>query len=296
MARFREITPKDVSRVANEFYRVAEKGRFLPASPQTKVEYLRKILTRALGDERASEMLDGLVARRPESALEQLKWHDPKTIADFLIGEHPQVIAVILSNLGEAPLAHAVIGALPVPMQQDILTRFARLREIPQEWLDEIEATLGKEITAPAQRSSTQPVGEVRMAEVLESADKPVEDALIKHLERRNPDLAERIRKRLFSFPDLLKIDNYGIQLVLQRISGDDLVQALKLSDEMLKRHFLRNMAADSAEQVEQAILALGPTPISRIEAAQKRIAGIARGLIESGEIFPLKRRKSPPT
>lgn len=295
MAHYSEVTPQDVDRVANEFYLIAERGRFLPGPPTTKVEYLRKILGRAIGEERAGEMVDGLVARKADGPLEQLKWHDPNTIAGFLADEHPQVIAVILANMGDPPLARSVIEALPGAMQQDIFTRLARLRSIPDEWLEEIEASLSEEMAAPRPTAGGGEGGEQRVAEVLGAAEAPVEEALIEHLQRRNPELAERIRQRLFAFSDLLKIDNYGIQLVLKRISGRDLVLALKLADEPVKRHLLRNMAAQSAERFEQAVASLGPTPVAQIEAAQKRIARTARILIEGGEIFPLERRRKSP-
>ncbi len=119
-----------------------------------------------------------------------------------------------------------------------------------------------------------------------------MEDALIEQLREKNPELAERIERRIFAFSDLLKIDNYGIQLVLKRTPGQDLVLALKLADEPVTRHLLRNMSGDSAARVQQAVDGLGPIPVTRIEAAQRRMANTARILIEKGEIYPLERRR----
>ena len=291
MARFQHVTPKDVDRVMNEFYLVAEKGRFLPAPPETKVEYLKKILARAVGEEQASRTVQGLVERKPENSFEQLRWHDPQTIASFLAGEHPQVIAVILANLGDPALAQAVMAALPEDMQKDVLTRYARIRTIPDEWLVEIEASLGEDLAASRARPAAAPPGEQRVAMVLGAASQPMEDLLIQHLRAKNPELADRISRRIFSFADLIKIDNYGIQLILKRTPGDDLVLALKLADEPLSRHLMRNMSDEAARKIQEAIDGLGPTPVTRIEAAQKRIANSARVLIESGEIYPLERR-----
>lgn len=291
MTQFEQVTPDDLDRVASEFYLVAEKARFLPENPTTKTEFLRKILGKALGGEKADEMVSGLVENRPDSRLEQLKWHNPRTIANFIADEHPQVIAVILANLGDPALAQEVMEELPPEMQMDVLTRYARLKDIPQEWLDEIEASLSEEMPL-ARPPEKDEMGVEKMADVLEAADKPVEESLIAHLATRNPELAERIKKRLFQFSDLLKIDNYGIQLVLRNTSGEDLVVALKLADEALKSHLLRNLSTNSAENVEESLQSLGPLPVSRIEAAQKRLAQTARVLIEKGEIFPLERKK----
>lgn len=291
MTRFQHVTPGDVDRVMNEYYLVAEKGRFLPAPPETKIEYLKKILARAVGEEQAAQTVQGLVERKPESPFEELRWHDPQTIANFLAGEHPQVIAVILANMGDPTLAQAVIAALPEDMHKDILTRYAQIRSIPGEWLEEIETSLGQDMAASRTRPAPASVGEQRVVNMLGSTPQPMEDMLIEHLRAKNPELAERIGRRIFSFADLIKIDNYGIQLILKRTPGDDLVLALKIADEPLSRHLMRNMSDDAARKIQEAIDGLGPTPVTRIEAAQKRIANTARVLIESGEIYPLERR-----
>ena len=294
MTDFVQVTPQDLDRVANEFYLVAEKARILPGSPTTKTEYLRKILGKALGEDKADQVVGGLVKDRPKSRLEQLKWHDPKTIADFISEEHPQVIAVILSNLGDSQLAQSVMSELPGNMQMDVLTRFARIRDIPQEWLDEIESSLVEEMGSAELKDQPEEDAVGRVADVLEAADKPAEESLIRHLAERDPELAGKIRDRMFQFEDVIKIDNYGIQLILKAITGEDLVLALKLADESLQRHFIRNLSTESAQRVEEALQSLGALPIARVETAQKRIASVARSLIEKGEIFPLQRSKKP--
>jgi flagellar motor switch protein FliG len=244
-----------------------------------------------VGEEQASHTVQGLVERKPQSPFEELRWHDPQTIASFLAGEHPQVIAVILANLGDPALAQGIIAALPETMHKDILTRYAQIRTIPDEWLQEIEASLSQDMEASRTRPAPPPAGEQRVTDVLGAAPQPMEDLLIAHLRTRNPELAERIGKRMFSFADLIKIDNYGIQLILKRTPGDDLVLALKIADEPLSRHLLHNMSDEAARKIQEGIDGLGPTPVSRIEAAQKRIANTARVLIESGEVYPLERR-----
>jgi len=292
MTEFSHVGPKDVDRVMNEYYLVAEKGRFLPAPPETKVEYLKNILTRAMGEEQAGRVVEKLVEGRGESALEQLKWHDPHTIAGFLAEEHPQVIAVILANMGDPTLSQQVIAALPESMQKDILTRYAQIRTIPDEWLEEIEASLEMDLAAARPAADGSAIGEAQVARVLGSASAPMEDMLIDHLRSKNPELAERISRRIFSFADLIKLDNYAVQLVLKRTTGKDLVLALKLADEPITRHLLRNMSDDSAAKVQTAVDGLGPVPMAQIEAAQKRIANTARILIEEGKAVPLQRRQ----
>ncbi len=292
MARFQEIRPEDVTRVTNEFYLVAERTRLLPAAPETKVQYLKKVLSRALGEDKSAAIVDGLVNAPSGSALERLRWHDPATIAKYIGEEHPQVIAVILANLGDPALAQSVIAELSDELQSDVINRFARLRSIPDEVLKEIEDSLNEQMN-PAPK--TGGVGSQRVAELLTSAPRRTEQAMMGHLQRQDPALAEEVRSQMFEFGDFLKVDNFGIQKVLARTPGEDLVLALKVADESLRKHFLQNMSPGSAQAVETALDDLGPTPVSQVEAAQKRICTTARELASQGGLQVLERRKPRP-
>jgi flagellar motor switch protein FliG len=289
MGRFNEIRPEDVTRVTNEFYLVAERTRLLPAAPETKVQYLKKVLSRALGEERSSGIVNGLVDAPTGSALERLKWHDPATIAQFIGEEHPQVIAVILANLGDPALAQSVIAELPDAVGADVINRFARLRTVPDEVLKEIEETLNEQMS-PGPRGGT--VGGQRVADLLSSAPRRMEKSLMGALQKQDPALAEAVRSQMFEFEDLMKVDNVGIQKLLARTASEDLVLALKVADDSLRRHFLHNMSPTSAKAVENALEELGPTPVSSVEAAQKRICTTARELADAGGLQVLDRKR----
>jgi len=254
------------------------------------------VLNKALGEEKSAELVDGLIQERPDSALERLKWHDPTTIAEFLADEHPQVIAVILAYLGEPALAQSIIAALPEAMQDDVYARLARVKDVPDDLLQEIEASLHEEMYgAPAQgdgegQESAPAVG--RVADLLNHAEGETESQIMGRIEHQDPELAGQIRKQMFPFEDFIKIDNYGIQKVLQRASGDDLLRALKTADEPLRRHFLRNMSADYAERIQAELGRMGPLKLGDIEESQRRLATIARELAEQGELFILGRQR----
>jgi flagellar motor switch protein FliG len=296
MTRVEEVTPQDVTRVTNEFYRVAERAHFLPQPPETKVEYLKKVLSKAMGDVKAQEVVDGLVKAGSGSALERLKWHDPTTIAAFIGDEHPQVIAVILANLGDAQLARAVLEELPESQQQDIVPRLAKLRTIPADWLEEIEKSLTEQ-SAPSTADPAHDVGPQRVASMLNATSRVTESRWLSHIQRQDPALADRIRDHLFPFEDFIKVDTYGMQKVLAKTPGEDIVLALKLADDGLKNHFLRNLSPQAASTIQQAIDELGPTAVVAIEAAQRRIATIAKEMANKGELFVLERKKpKPPT
>jgi flagellar motor switch protein FliG len=258
------------------------------------VQYLKKVLGKALGEPRAQGIVDGMVKAGTGRALERLKWHDPGTIAAFISEEHPQVIAVILANLGDTRLAQAVLAALPDALQQDLQPRLAKLRTIPTAWLDEIERSLGE--VAPSDSDTEGESGPERVASLLASASSATEKRWLGDIERRSPALAERVRDHLFPFGDLIKVDSYGMQKVLARTPGDDIVLALRVADEDLKRHFLTNLSPQAAASIEQALEELGPTSIALIEAAQRRIATTANEMEQRGELFVLERKKPKPT
>lgn len=291
MARFGDVTPKDVDRVASEFYLIAEKGRFLNTPPETKVEFLKKILAKAIGPEKAAELVDGLMAAKPSGPLERLKWHDPATIARFLAGEHPQVIAVILANLGEPALMQHILAELPQALSQDVFARLLRLKSISPEWVEEIEASLAEELARePGEGARPAHLGTERAAGLLNAAPPPMERAILNRIEQQAPAVAERIRAEMFPFPEFIKIDNQGLQKILARSTLQDVVLALHGADEALARHLLHNLSSDSAGKVQAALELPGPARLSDIEAAQKRLANIARDLAEKGELLILDK------
>jgi flagellar motor switch protein FliG len=291
MTRFSEITPGDVARVANEFYRIAEKGRFLPAAPETKTAYLKKVLEKALGAEKTGGLIEGLLASDSAGPLEKLRWHDPSTIARFLGGEHPQVIAVIVANLGDPLLTQNVLIELPDGLRQDVFGRLVRLREISPEWVEEIEASLAEEMGQEHGEVSGKGASSNRVAGMLNAAPRGMEQDILEHIEGRDPGLAARIREQMFPFEDFIRIDNPSMQKVLERATNQDLVLALGTASAGLRRHFLRNLSAARAGALEEAIANFGPVRVSEIEAAQKRLSNIARELAEAGELGILAKR-----
>ena len=290
MAKLETISTEEVDRVANEFYHVAERARFLPTSPDTRIAYLKRLLGRALGPERGEELVNGLLAAKPESPLEQLRWHSPEAIAEFLADENPQIIAVILTRLGEPDLVEQVLRELPAATAQEVRARMVRVRSIPEEWLADIENLLNEEMLQPKLQAAP-PTAQAKVANVLTAAPAPLEEALVRYISRQDPELAEAIRLRKFVFSNFLSVDGYGIQLLLRRTPMEDLVLALKLADTPLREHFYRNMSKESAQLVRNALEALGPTAVGQIEAAQKRMATTARNLQNTGELMVLKRR-----
>jgi flagellar motor switch protein FliG len=292
LGNFDRVTPADVERVAREFYLAAEKGRFLPSAPETKTAYLKNILNRALGEKKSGQLVAGMLDSPAGGRLEQLKWHDPSVIAQFLSGEHPQVIAVIAANLGDPDLTKQVISALPDGQRQEVLTRLLRLHEISSEWVEEIEASLEEEMQGQGTPDPQNDASTKRVAGVMNAAPRQLEDAIMTHIESQDPQLAGKIRSQMFPFEEFLKVDNPGIQRVLEQATNEDLVLALGSADQSLRRHFLRNLSTENSKALEHAISAYGPMRLSDIEAAQKRLSNIARELAAQGRLKVLKRNR----
>lgn len=294
MRSFDGVSQNEVQRVANEYFLLAEKGRFLPASPETKTTYLRKIFSRALGEEEAERIVQGMLATEGAGPLEKLQWHDPVTIAEFVSGEHPQVIAVILANLGDPALTQQVLDALPSELSEDVLSRLLQIREVSGEWIEEIEKSLGEEMVEPSPQASSQPQrgGSQQVAGMMNAASPEMEHAIMGHIERQDVELAASIREKMFPFEAFLRVDNMSIQKVVEKATNQDLVHALATAEEPLRRHFFRNLSPDNVKALTEAIANQGPIRVSAIESAQKRLSNIARELAVKGELRLLQRKK----
>lgn len=292
LSRVEAVTPREVDRVTNEFYRIAEKGKFLPASPETKTGYLKKILSKALGEDKTDDLIGGMLKEGSESPLEKLKWHDPRTIAEYISGEHPQVIAVILANLGDPNLTRQVMEAMPEEIRGGVLARLVRLREISSEWVEEIEASMIAEMAEAHGETKGGEAGPERVAGVINAVPRKMEENMMAHIEEQDQELAGRIRRQMFPFEDFIKLDNQGMQKVLEQATNEDLILALCSADEPIRRHFLRNLTDDNARALEEALESPGPIRISDMEAAQKRLSNIARILAAKGELHILERNK----
>ena len=292
LSNFEDVTPNEVERVTNEFYLIAEKGKFLPAAPETKTNFLKKILSKALGAKKGTNLIEGMLNKDVSSSLEKLKWHDPTTIAEFLSGEHPQVIAVILAYLGDPNLTKNVLDEFPEGVREDLLVRLMRLKEISPEWVEEIEKSFSTEMYAEEEEPEEKKAASDKVAGMLNAAPQGMETSIMSHIEQMDQGLADRIREQMFPIDDFIKLDNYSMQKVLEKATNEDLVLVLRTAEEPLRRHFFRNLSTENARELKEAIESFGPIRISDIESAQKRLSNIARDLAAKGELHLLERKK----
>lgn len=285
MARMKKT---DVSKVESVFVETLEKVDSGEIKQVGGEDYVKKILTRGLGNENAEKILE-MVSK--ESPLESLKWINPKTLSSFLVTEHPQTIALILCLL-EAEQAAAIIEALPEQIRGDVAMRVATTERIPDSALTEIEEVLKGQMDIGKVEQGKTFQGTKVIAEILNFCERTTEQKVLENIEGQNSPLADSIRELMLVFDDLDKIDDRGIQLVMKEISSEDLTLALKTASDSLKQKIFKNMSQRAVQILKEEMEARGPVKVSDVEKAQQNIVKIARKLDEEGKIAIAGRGK----
>jgi len=245
--------------------------------------YIRGMLEKALGD-KAGNVIDRILMGSGSNGLEALKWMDPKSIAEIIRLEHPQIIAIVLSYL-EADSAAQVLANLPENTRAGILMRIATLDGVQPAAIKELDSIMEKYFSDNDNVKSSMVGGEKTAADILNFIDTSIEGTMMDQVRTENEDLATRIEDLMFVFDNLRDVDDRGIQTMLREISTDMLTLALKGIDDEFQQKFLKNMSSRASEMLVEDMEAKGPVKLSEVEAAQKEILGIARGLEEAGEI-----------
>ncbi len=280
MATMDQVSRPVVEGVMKDFFDTLESQTALGIGNDS---YIRGMLEKALGD-KASSVIDRILLGSGSNGLESLKWMDPKSIAEIIRLEHPQIIAIVLSYL-ESDNAAQVLSNLPEGARAGILMRIATLEGVQPAAIKELDAIMEKYFSDNENVKSSMVGGEKTAADILNFMETAVENALMDEVRVENEDLAMRIEDLMFVFDDLRNVDDRGVQTMMREVSTDLLSMALKGVDEEFQQKFLGNMSARAAEMLVEDMEAKGPVKLSEVEAAQKEILSIARKLEESGEI-----------
>lgn len=248
-------------------------------------DYLRKILVNSLGEDKAAGLIDRILLGRSSKGLEALKWMEPRSIAEVVRLEHPQIIAIVLSYL-DADQAAEVLSLLPENMRPDILMRIASLDGIQPSALQELDEILEKQFSGSSGNLKSSSVGGTKTAaNILNFVESALEGAIIDKIKEADTELGQKIEDLMFVFDNLADVDDRSIQALLREVSSDTLIIALKGSDDAVKEKVLRNMSKRAAEMLRDDLEARGPVRLSEVESAQKEILSIARRMAESGDI-----------
>ena len=247
-------------------------------------DYIRKVLTDALGDEKAKSMIDRILIGGSTKGLESLKWMDAKGVAELIRFEHPQIIAIVLSYLDSDQSAQ-VLSLLPENTRGDLMMRIATMDGVQPAAMKELNDMLEVQLRGGAQGQNSGMGGLKCAANILNFVDRTAEAKISEVISEHDPELAGKIQDLMFTFDNLAEVDDRGIQTLLREVSSDNLVLALKGSEEAIKAKIFKNMSQRAGDMLREDLETRGPVKLSDVEAAQKEIVTIARRLADEGQI-----------
>ncbi len=248
-------------------------------------DYTKDAIIKSLGEERARLIFGAGAAQTQQKSLEALEMVDTRTLANYLINEHPQTVALIVAHLPPEKKSE-VLKRLPEGMQGEIVLRMTNLEYISPELLEQVDDVLKTGLATMGTMETTQLGGVEPVAEMFNLMDKNTEQSIMSRVEEKDPLLAEEIRKLMFVFEDLVKVDDKGMGLILKEVNNESLLKALKSAPEGIREKIFRNMSKRGAETVKADLETMGPIRVSDVEAAQQQMVAIARRLEEEGKIF----------
>lgn len=245
----------------------------------------RNFVLETLGEDRAKTVLGQLSVVEGSRTLEALELVDPRTLANFLVNEHPQTIALILAHL-DANKKCDVLKRLPEAIQTEVVLRISNLDYISPNLIAQVDSVLKQELATLGSIDTQQLGGVQPIAEMLNVMDKSSEQNIMARVEEKDPQLAEEIRKLMFVFEDIIFIDDRGMQMLLKEVANDKLVIALKTAPDEIKEKIFRNISKRAADLLREDLEALGPVRVSDVETAQQEIINVAKRLEAEGKII----------
>lgn len=281
MAQMRNVHREQVEQVMSEFVEIVGDQTSLGVGSDS---YIRKMLTSALGEDKANGLIDRILLGGNTSGLDSLKWMEPRAVADVIRYEHPQIQAIVVAYL-DPDQAGEVLGHFDHKVRLDIILRVSSLNTVQPAALKELNTILEKQFSGNSNASRTTLGGIKRAADIINFLDSSVEGQLMDSIREIDDTLSGQIEDLMFVFNNLADVDDRGIQALLREVSSDVLVLALKGSDENVKEKIFKNMSKRASELLRDDLEAKGPVRVSDVETAQKEILTIARRMAEAGEI-----------
>ncbi len=281
MAAIPAINRTQLSGVVEDFTRIVDDQTPIGVGSD---EYLRKVLVQALGEDRARSLIDRILVGGNSTGLESLKWMDGRAVADMVRNEHPQIMAIVVSYL-DSDHGAEVLAHLPERVRSDVIMRIASLESIHPSALQELDQILERQFSGNNTSKTSVVGGLKRAADILNMLDTSTENAILESIREADETLGGRIQELMFTFENLLDLDDRSVQRVLREITSDQLVVALKGATQEIRALILKNMSKRAAESLQEDMEMRGPTKLSEVEAAQKEILAVIRRLTEEGEI-----------
>jgi len=282
IANVRKIGQSEKDAVLEEFYQICVAQEYLS---QGGIEYAKNILEKALGPQRAIEILGKLTASLQVRPFDFARKADPSQILNFIQNENNQTIALVLSYL-QPEQAAAILSSLPQEKQADVAKRIAMMDSTSPEVISQVERILEQKLSATVTQDYTTAGGIEAIVQILNGVDRGTERTILDSLEIQDPELAEEIKKRMFVFEDIVGLDNRSIQRIIRDVDNTDLQLALKVASEEVREAIFRNMSNRMADTFREEMEYMGPVRLRDGEEAQTRIVATIRRLEEAGEII----------
>jgi flagellar motor switch protein FliG len=283
MAGLKSVLQEQMENVVTEFY---DEVQGLVTMPVNSDEFIRTVLTQALGDDKASSVLSRILGRSNDiSGIESLKWMDAQSVSELASQEHPQIIATILVHL-ERSHASEILNYFPERLRNDVILRIATLEGIQPVALRELNDVMTKLLTSGGGGTAkTHKGGTKAVAEILNFAPGEVESSVIAHLKNYSESMAQTVVDQMFVFENLANVDDRSLQTIIREIAPDALLVALKGAPVDLRTKFFKNMSQRAAQSMRDDLETLGPVRLSEVEEKQREILKLARWLADEGKI-----------
>ncbi|MBE6094396.1 MAG: flagellar motor switch protein FliG [Schwartzia succinivorans] len=281
IASQKQVTPAQKAYVIGEFYQLAMAKDYLSSGG---LEYAQDVLEKALGSEKAANILSRLTTSLQVRPFDFLRKTDPSQLLNFIQNEHPQTIALVMAYL-DADQAAMILTALPADKQADVAKRIAEMDRTSPDVIREVERVLERKLSSLVTQDFTTAGGVKAIVEILNRVDRTSEKAIIETLEVDNPELTEEIKKLMFVFEDIVMIDDRSIQRILRDVDNKDLSLSLKATPKEVADKVFKNMSTRAADMLREEIEFMGPVKIRDVEEAQQRIVNVIRNLEDKGEI-----------
>jgi len=296
---FKHLAPKEVQKLGETIAKLKVVGRervedvlqkFTTVAAEQHVlvsdtdEYVKSVLRKALGDDKASLLIDRILQGSDTSGIESLKWMDAGSVAELLRNEHPQIVAAILVHL-DFDQASSIIKAFTERQRNEVLIRIATLDGIQPTALKDLNEVMSR-VLAGGDRLKKASLGGVKpAAEIINLLGSAVETSVLDYIREADGDLAQKIMDNMFTFDDLNKLDDKGMQALLKEVQSESLVLALKGATPEMREKVFKNMSTRAAETLREDLESRGPVRVSEVEAEQKELLKIVRRLMDEGQI-----------
>lgn len=281
VARLDGVTSEMREAVLKEFHTLGVAQQFVS---QGGIEYARELLEKTYGTVRAQEVLAKITKAIRTTGFHLLTEIDASQLVNFIQKEHPQTIALILAHM-DKQVAAKLLGALPQDLQFDVAQRIATMESITPDVLEQIEQVLTAEMKDLVGGDASEVGGVKALAELLNLTDRSTEKNVMGHLERENPELSTEIKNLMFTFDDIMLLDDRGMQRLLKEVDSKILALSLKNASEEMRNKFLRNMSQRAAEMISEEIQYMGPVKLRDVEEGQQKIVDSVRRLEDAGEV-----------